>query len=545
MSAVGTVGAMDIGGTADDRGSFAANVRHWARHRPDAPALTSVTATQTHPTLSYAELDRRSNRAANALAAAGVGPHDFVGHLGRTQATHPILMYGASKVRATLAGFNWRLTPAELAPLLADSAPKVIVADDDFAPMLHEALALAGIDSAVWSGTDPDSWLAASDDDPGGVPAPDDVALIFYTSGTTGTPKGAMIPVGSIVNNLRRETPWTMTPDSTVMICSPAFHTAGAGWTYLTGFEGAHCVLLRDPTPAAVLATLSAQRVTHTLLVPTLIQMLLTDPGFAAADLSSLETVVYGASPIAPSLLAAALEGFGCEFAQAYGMTETGGPISYLWPQDHDPERPALLRSAGRPPAGIELRVTDPETGEDVPDGDFGEVWTRSDQMMVGYLNRPEATAATLVAGGWLRTGDGGHMDADGYLYLTDRLSDMIVSGGENVYPVEIENLLVTHPAIAEAAAIGVPHERWGETVRAVVVAAPGATVDPDEVIAWCREHLAHYKAPTGVDVVDSLPRNPAGKVLRRILRDASRPSPATPAAAPAAPDHPPASNRS
>jgi len=503
----------------DERTSFAAALRHWAAVRPDAPALTFVAGGSAGPTSSYAELDRRSNRVANALVADGVEPGRFVAHLGRNRAGYPPLLYGASKARATLVGLNWRLTAAELAPLLADSRPTVLVVDDEFAATAHEAIERAGHSPVVHRGDDLDGWLSPDERDTGLDPRPDDLALIFYTSGTTGAPKGAMLTVGGLVANLRREVPWTMTPDSNVLVCSPTFHTAGAGWVYLTGYEGGHCVLLRDPAPGDILTTLAAQRITHALLVPAVIQALMNDPRLTDTDLSQLRTLVYGASPISPVLLAAALAAFRCEFAQAYGMTETGGPITYLWPDDHDPADELRLRSAGRPPAGIEVRVVDPETGEPCPPGEFGEVWTRSDQQLIGYLNRPEATAAALVDGGWLRTGDGGHLAADGYLYLTDRLSDVIISGAENVYPVEVEHVLTAHPAVADAAVIGVPDERWGETVRAVVVARPGATVDVDELIAWCRERLAHYKAPTGVDVVDALPRNPSGKVLRRVLR--------------------------
>ena len=369
---------------------------------------------------------------------------------------------------------------------------------------------------------DLEAWAAAHPTtDTGRWPEPDDTALVFYTSGTTGIPKGAMIPVRSIDGNLSRPVPWTMRPEHAVLVVSPVFHTAGTGWVYLSAFFGAHCVLLRDPDPATILAMVERHRVAQALLVPALIQAVVNHPDLATTDVSSLETVVYGASPIAPAVLVRAIDAFGCDMVQAYGMTETGGPITYLLPAEHDPADPkGRLRSAGTPVGGVEVQVVDQASGTPLPPGVVGEVWTRSDQNMAGYLNRPEATAATITADGWLRTGDAGFFDADGFLYLTDRLSDVVVSGGENVYPVEVEHVLASHPAVVDAAVIGVPDERWGETVKGIVVPVPGADPDAAELIAWCRERLAHYKCPTSIDLATDLPRNPAGKVLRRILRE-------------------------
>lgn len=499
--------------------SFAGNLRSWARSQPDAPALTVAGASLTE-TMTYAELNRSSNRVGNALVGLGVSGGDRVAHVGRNRIGYAALLYGASKIRASLVGHSWRLTPGELAPLLADSRPVVIIADDEFEAGVETALKSSGVEATVVSGDDIDGWASADARDPGADPAGDDVALIFYTSGTTGVPKGVCLSVRAIANNLHRPAPWAMRPHATVLICSPMFHTAGTGWLYLSGFHGAHSLVLRDPGPAAILDAIAEHRAAQALLVPTVIQMVLDEPALPDADLSSLETLVYGASPISPSVLARAIEAFRCDFVQAYGMTETGGPITYLQAEDHDPtDANGRLRSAGRPAPGVEVQVVDPDTGDPRPPGGFGEVWTRSDQQMTGYLNRPAATTATLTPDGWLRTGDGGYIDDDGYLFLTDRLSDVIVTGAENVYPVEVERVLSIHPSIAEATVVGVPNERWGETVHAVVVAVPGRTIDDVDVIEWCRVRLAHFKAPTAVTVVDALPKNPAGKVLRRVVR--------------------------
>jgi len=255
------------------------------------------------------------------------------------------------------------------------------------------------------------------------------------------------------------------------------------------------------------------------------LMFLLATPELATADVSSLRTIFYGASPISEDVLVRSMAALGCDFAQVYGLTETTGAITLLMPADHDPNGPraGLLRSAGRPADHVELRIVDSATGAVLPVGQVGEVWTRSDQNMLGYWNKPEETARVLSEDGWFRTGDAGWIDDEGYLFLHDRIKDMIVSGGENVYPAEVENTLLAHPAVSDAAVIGVPDERWGETVKAVVVRSPDASPDDEglerDIIAATRSRLAHYKCPTSIDFIDALPRNPSGKVLKRELR--------------------------
>jgi acyl-CoA synthetase (AMP-forming)/AMP-acid ligase II len=248
---------------------------------------------------------------------------------------------------------------------------------------------------------------------------------------------------------------------------------------------------------------------------------LLATPTLSSTDLSSLRLIFYGAAPISEDVLVKCMSIFGCDFCQVYGMTETTGAITALSPEDHDPEGPRreLLRSAGKPHATVELRVVDPDSGEDAELGAVGEIWTRSPYNMAGYWGQPEETSKTVSDDGWLHTGDAGYLNADGYLFLHDRMKDMIVSGGENIYPAEVENILLSHDTIVDAAVIGVPDDRWGETVKAIVVLAPDATLDEAAIISHCRELLAHYKCPTSVEVVDVLPRNPSGKILKRELR--------------------------
>ena len=282
---------------------------------------------------------------------------------------------------------------------------------------------------------------------------------------------------------------------------------------------GARTIVVREPVPSVLLDTIEEQGVTDTFVVPALLAVLLQDPDLDRRDLSTLRHLLYGASPMPGPLMQACLARFPGLLGQVFGMTELSGAVTYLGPEDHaDTAHLERLLSAGRPYPGVEVRVVGGD-GQDVPTGGLGELWVRSAQCMAGYWHRPEATADTLVADGWLRTGDIGRLDDGGFVYLEDRLKDMIISGGENVYPAEVERVLLLHPDVAEVAVIGVPDERWGETVKAVVVPAPGAAPDPAELIAHCRQHLAGYKRPTSVDLVEELPRNATGKVLRRELR--------------------------
>jgi long-chain acyl-CoA synthetase len=479
-------------------------------------------------TVTYAELDARAERAAAALAAAGVGRGERVVCLAHNGPAHFELLFGCAKLGAVLVPVNWRLAPAELTGVIADSSARLVVCGDDVLAGFEKARPdLPGVERVVVLGDEYEAWLAGAPDRPaavgGGIgTGPDDVALQMYTSGTTGRPKGVMLANRNLWSVVPVTEEWGLSAESVVLVCMPLFHLSGMGWSLPTFYQGGHVVLLADPDPAAILDAIPRHGVTETLFVPALIQFLLTHPVLPGADLSSLRTVYYGGSPISEETLRAALDRFGCGFVQLYGLTECAGLATYLPAADHDPGGPRahLLRSIGRPAGPIEVRVVAPDTGADQPPGAVGEIRVRSGGVMAGYWNQPDATAEVIGADGWLRTGDAAYRDDDGYLFIYDRVKDMIVSGGENVFPAEVENALHSHPAVGDVAVIGVPDERWGETIKAVVVAAPGAEVVEADLIAFARERLAHYKCPTSVDVVAALPRNATGKILKRELRE-------------------------
>ena len=505
-------------------------LRTWAAAKPDAVMLIDANGTARPETRTWAETDRRTSRLAHALAAAGVGAGDRIAFIDKNGFAYFDVLFGGAKVNAVNVAVNWRLAAPEMAQIINDAQAKILFVGPDFYDHLDRFSAdLETVSQIVLLGgphgghADLDAFIAGqSEVDTGVEPAGHDVAMQLYTSGTTGLPKGVMLTndnLGSLLEEASREL--GMSEQSVSMVAMPLFHIGGSGWAMIGLALGSETAVVREVDPALVLRAVEASRITHAFLVPAVLQFMLMVPDVGDRDLSSLHTIAYGASPISEDVLRRCLEVLGCRFMQLYGLTETTGAITALLPTDHEPggAHPERLRSCGRPYSHVELRIVDPESGADRGPGEVGEIWTRSPQNMLGYWRKPEETSRTIDADGWLRTGDAGFLDSDGYVYLHDRIKDMIVTGGENVYPAEVENVLMSHPTVADCAVIGVPSERWGETVKAVVVPTAGAVIDDAAVIAYCRDRLAHFKCPTSVDIVDALPRNPSGKILKREIR--------------------------
>ncbi|MBI3637655.1 MAG: long-chain-fatty-acid--CoA ligase [Candidatus Rokubacteria bacterium] len=505
--------------------------RDQARRRGDRPMIT-----YGDRTINWAEMDARSSRVARAMLDAGLQPQDRVAFLDKNGPGYFEVLFGGAKANVVNVAVNWRLAAAEMAYVINDAQARLLFVGPDFLGHLDEMEGtLKSVEKIVLisppSPHEPhprhenhEAWIGRhAADDPMAPSAPDDVAMQLYTSGTTGLPKGAMLTNANLGKLLPHVPAWWNVDETSVnLVCMPLFHIGGSGWALVGIGQGCHSILVREFVPPEILATLERHRVTNALFVPAMLQFLSAMPGAADRDYSALRSIVYGASPITNEVLGRSMKTFRCPFVQVYGLTETTGAITQLPAADHDPEGPRarLLRSAGKPFPWVELRIVDPGTGRECAAGDVGEVWARSIQNFKGYWNKADETARTLDADGWLRSGDAGYLDAEGYLFLTDRVKDMIISGGENVYPAEIENALFDHPGVADVAVIGVPDERWGETVKAIVVKKAGAAVSADDVIAFARGRLAHYKCPTSVDFAETLPRNPSGKLLKRELRE-------------------------
>jgi acyl-CoA synthetase (AMP-forming)/AMP-acid ligase II len=505
-------------------------VRGQARDKPDALAFWTPTRSW-----SFAQLEEAANRAAQGLRALGIGEGERVACLTKHTAECVVLTLAACKIGAVCMPVNWRLAPPEIEYILNNGKARLLMVDTGFAlavqglsvPSLKRTLAT---DQAAEGLQTFAAWRAGFDaEDPGLPMAEGDTALQLYSSGTTGLPKGVELSHENlsvfVYGAVSAAIGYNGAPDVMLNVL-PTYHIAGIGIGLLTACKGGPSVLYPDFDPAKVIDAIGEHRITHAFLVPAMIQFLLQVPAVEARDYSSLKAISYGASPISDQALIGAMRTFKCNFLQVYGLTETTGAITRLMPEDHDPEGPKkhLLRSAGKPIDGVEIRIVDPASGKDCAEGEVGEVWIRSRQNMKAYWGNPQATADAYVdrdaSGlGWFRSGDAGYL-RDGYLFLHDRIKDMILSGGENIYPAEVENALMQHPAIADGAVIGVPDAQWGEAVKACVVLRPGAQASAAEIIEFLRARIAHYKCPKSVDFLEAIPRNPTGKILKRVLRE-------------------------
>lgn len=474
----------------------------------------------------FSAIDERSSQVANALLESGVEPQQTVAFLDKNTLEYFDIVFGAAKAGAISLGINWRLSPSEMAFILKDAQTRVLFVGPEFfaavesieAELPSDLLIVAFGAHARWP--DYGAWMQSrSAVDPGYAGGGEDVAFLTYTSGTTGLPKGAMMTSRGFFAAFAALESWRLDSQSVSLVMMPMFHFSGSGWSLLNLGIGARIVLHRDVDPVGVANAIDEFAITNVIMPPILIGAILS--ATPPHDLSSLRAICYGGSPIREALLQRAKQSLRSELIQLYGLTETAGGVSQLDHIDHDPaNRPKLMQSCGKPFPWVELKIVDANSGAEIPTGKPGEIWVRAPQNMVGYWNNPEATSQTITPEGWLRTGDIGQLDGNGYLYLLDRVSDMIISGAENVYPLEVEAALLKHPAIAQAAVFGVPDNKWGEAVRAAVVRAPGTSATAEEIIHDTRQHLAGYKLPKTIDFVDELPRNATGKVLHRLLRE-------------------------
>jgi long-chain acyl-CoA synthetase len=479
-----------------------------ARLRGDAVAVVDDGRQVT-----YEELARRVGALGAALDAMGVAPGARVGVLAANSLAHLECWLGVPAHGRVIVDLNFRLAPAELEFMADDAGLELVLADRERLPVARRLGR-----PVIRIADEYEALLDRAPVVPLGVDG-DTLAAISYTGGTTGTPKGVMLSHENLLANARHNLIATghTAQDRWLHVC-PMFHVAGTANVFACTWVGATQVILSRFDAAQVLQTIEWAGITHTVLVPTMIAMLLDHPGSADADLSGLRHLQYAASPIGPELQERLLDRLDCDVAQFYGMTEAAPTVTHCSPDDHR-HGGLRLASMGVAVPGVQVQVRRPDGEECAPD-EVGEIWVRGPNVMLGYWNRPDATAAAL-ADGWYRTGDIARMDADGYLFMVDRLKDMIISGGENVYSIEVETALTAHEAVLEAAVFGIPDARWGEAVHAVVTLREDATVEPAALEAHCRDHIAGFKVPRSIVISpDPLPKSGAGKLLKHQLRE-------------------------
>ena len=474
--------------------------------------------------LSWAAVGERVSRLAGALRQLAVARGDRVAVLMLNSSRYLELYLGTGWAGAVIVPLNIRWSVAENRDALQDCGARLLIVDNMFMEAGRAlAAAIPTLTLVHADDSEPpagiagyESLLAAADPIPDVMASRDDLARIFYTGGTTGRSKGVMLSHGNLTFNALQSLAEGFTPrDAIYLNAAPMFHIANGAAMFSALLNASTNAIIKAFAPEAVAQAIERLRVTNTLLVPTMIQMFVDHPGIEGRDFSSLQQIIYGASPISEALLDRAMARLpGVRFMQGYGMTELSPIATLLMPDDHVGAARAKgrHRSAGRAALGVEVKIVDSED-RPVPPGTFGEIAVRGDNVMMGYWNRPEETAKAVIDG-WMHTGDGGYIDEDGFVYVVDRIKDMIITGGENVYSTEVENVVAQHPAVVQCAVIGVPHAQWGEAVHAVVVVKAGTTLEADDLIAFCKERIGAYKCPRSVEVrTDPLPMSGAGKI--------------------------------
>jgi acyl-CoA synthetase (AMP-forming)/AMP-acid ligase II len=503
------------------------HLEYYARERPE---LDFAIMGDQH--ITYAEANLLVNQLAHAFMESGLQKGDRFAYLSKNSLEYPIVYFGASKAGVVPVPLNYRLAPPEWSFIINDSQAKLVLSSGEYQDgidgirdtleTVDRYLAIDGHLDAGWE--DYRAWVTGqSDAPPEGEISDDDDVYQMYTSGTTGHPKGAVINHAAVTAHVMQFShAISLTPGDRDLIVAPMYHAAAALTAFSVIYQSGTLVIHEDFVPQEVVRALSEEKIAAISIVPAMIQACLVYvPDVAERTYDTLKLIAYGASPIAEQTLRRAIEVFKCDFLQAYGMTELTCLATTLSSADHVralANKPELLLSAGRPVVGTEVRIVD-ENDRPLPHGAIGEIVVRGPQMMKGYWRLPDATAEAL-RGGWMHTGDAGVMDDEGFLYIQDRVKDMIVSGGENVYPRVVEDVLFAHPAIADAAVIGVPDPQWGETIKAVVVLREGTSVTADDIMDFCRGKLGGFERPRSVDFVAELPRNATGKVLKRVLRE-------------------------
>lgn len=469
--------------------------------------------------ITYAQFDMRVDKVAKALVDAGFARGTRVGFLGKNDPAYFELLFGAARAGLVMVPLNWRLAPDELRWIAQDAQIALIFAQTAFAAALeHEMPPVIWIESGYAEWRD-----AATNHVTQEHGTQDDIAVQLYTSGTTGRPKGAQLTHRNLLcfRTLppEEQPDWNrFTEDDVGLLVMPVFHIGGTGFGVQTIAAGASALVASEFDADQIMEAIATKGLSKLFVVPTALRMLVDHPRAATTDYARIRTILYGASPIPLDLLRQAMALFRCGFVQMYGMTETTGTVCVLLPEDHDPNGNDRMLSAGRAMNGVEIEIRS-EDGAALTVGETGEICIRSPTVMAGYWNRPKETAEVLCTDGWFRTGDAGYLDHDGYLFIKDRMKDMIVTGGENVYPAEVERVLCEHPDVSEVAVIGVPSHKWGEEVMAIIVPANDAPSRDHEIIAWARTRLAGYKLPKQIRYQPELPKGSTGKVLRRELR--------------------------
>ena len=492
------------------------------------PDRTAFIVPELGVSLSYRELDRRVSRAVALFRREGLKPGDRLAWYGRNNEQYFITLFAAIRSGIVVVPLNWRCVEPEIAFFLADSETRLLVCDAEFLGTAQAACRdLAHRPRIILTeGSGGAENLRALLDEAGeeitdAVPwTGDGICLHLYTSGTTGKPKGVLSRHSGLSIARFQEHSWRDFPNwngGTIVSAMPNFHIGGMSWILMGLLRQSTCVMTADASAQGITRLVMEHRAERTFAVPTVVRGIVDEVRAAGLSMPWLETIFYGAAPMSPTLLADAIEALGCSFGQFFGMTEITGTATFLGPRDHDLARPRLLGSVGRPYPGTEVEIRDPD-GNSVARGIHGEIWIRTPTVMREYWHREDATAEVL-RDGWYRSGDGGYHDEEGYLFLTDRIKDLIVTGGENVYPGEVEEALRRFPNVYEVAVVALPDEKWGESVAAVVECRPGTQVEPAALIDFARTQVAPYKCPKRVWVVDALPRTASGKIQRATAR--------------------------